>query len=191
MLYCTCKLVIFGDTMKKLLCIVLLVFSLQVFAKNYTAKLSGTIEDGPQTTAIIQKVNSLKPGDKLTIYVNSGGGYIGTGYAMVEAIHNSKGAVIVRVNKWAASMAANLMCEAPYFSIADNAVVMFHLSSSPVFFGLFKKMNKKGDNPFTWTLLHKTFKKCKFLTDKDIEVIDSGKEVWLSGYEINERLGRI
>lgn len=76
---------------------------------------------------LIDVLNDAKYGDKVEIYIDSGGGKVLQGLRIIEAIKNSKAITTCNVERLAASMAADILFNCDYIVLNPNAKVIIHL----------------------------------------------------------------
>lgn len=149
----------------------------------------GTIDYNNSTSLTIKTLEAANKGDKVEILLNSPGGSVDAGYDMVEAMDDSDAYVVVVVENYAASMAANMLCEAPHYKVSRNAILMWHMAFYLDDDGKKVPLDLKDPtDKAIYDRANKTMRKCGFLTDAEIRKVDAGGEVWLTGAEINARL---
>jgi len=152
----------------------------------------GDIEDNDTAQVTIKTLEAANPGDEVYIYMTSDGGRVDIGYNIVEAMQHSKAKVVVVVNEWAASMAANIVCEAPNYVIGPKATLMWHMAFYVDDDG--KRVALDPKDPGDKAIIDRadqTFRDCGFLTEKEIKLMDNGGEVYLSGKDIHDRLKKM
>lgn len=80
----------------------------------------------PEDQQLINTINSLKPGQRLILYVHSNGGGVIEGNKIISAIDHTKGIVVADCHQWVASMAAILILHCQEIKIADGTLVLYH-----------------------------------------------------------------
>lgn len=79
---------------------------------------------GPE--AVTDFLATAAPGERVTIEINSPGGYVIPGLAMANSIKNSKAHVVAHVTGIAASMASAIMCACDEIQLEEGSFVMMH-----------------------------------------------------------------
>jgi hypothetical protein len=76
---------------------------------------------------VIKDTQTLGPGDEVTVYIESGGGYVYVQEAIIAYFKFKKLSSVCYVGRSASSAAATLLVECDKQIVADNAEIMFHL----------------------------------------------------------------
>ena len=125
-------------------------------------------------------------GQRIDIYMISPGGSVLHGFELAQAMKDTHGTVVYHIGSLAASMAAVLACQADKIDMGPQGTLMYHTvqdADGPVI---------TPTDPLTITFLagaKELTNNCKFLTKEELKTIWSGGEVWLTGVEVNKRLG--
>lgn len=178
--------------MFKKIIILLTLLAVTIVSSADTLRLSvlysGDIDDNNATNITLRTLQAANTGDEVYIYLTSDGGRTDIGYKLVSAIQHSKAKVVVVVKTWAASMAANIVCEAPHYVVYPKAVLMFHMA---FYVEDGKRVPLDLSNPYdrqVYDRANQNFRDCGFLTEKEIAYMDGGGEVYLTGAQIQSRL---
>lgn len=147
----------------------------------------GEIQPDTQYYRLLNILRNAHYGQRVDIYMLSPGGYVIQGNELAKAMQDSHGTVVYHVGSFAASMAAVLICSADKVDIADSATVMYHTVQTPD--GPIINPNPNSIDGALLNAAKVLTSRCKFLTSDDHKKIWSGGEVWLTGSEINKRLG--
>lgn len=137
---------------------------------------------------LIDKIDGLVRGDRLTIYLSTPGGEVLSGYRIIDAMNRSKGKIHIHVSSHAMSMGADMLCQADSVSFSDFAIIMWHPLQENGVNMLRSDTNTKPQTAFL-DGIDILMKKCKkFLTKEDYKTLATGGEVWVIGKTLKERL---
>jgi ATP-dependent Clp protease protease subunit len=136
---------------------------------------------------LIHLIRTLEPQDNLTIHLNTPGGRLDTGIAILSAIAECQGTITMSLDSTAASMGAILFLAGHQYVVHDHSMLMFHTFSGG-FYGKSGDVDKQMQAyKRQFSLLMK--KVCgKFLTPDEISRIDKGEEMWFMSDAIGKRL---
>lgn len=139
---------------------------------------------------LIHLIRTLEPHDNLTIHLNTPGGRLDTGIAILSAIAECQGTITMSLDSTAASMGAILFLAGHQYVVHDHSMLMFHTFSGG-FYGKSGDVDKQMQAyKRQFSLLMK--KVCgKFLTADEIARIDKGEEMWFMSDAIGKRLKAI
>jgi ATP-dependent protease ClpP protease subunit len=186
-----------NSTVKNMLKVVSLVFGVGVLGavgiQEYTntrpviVQYYGEIQGDVQYFKLLNTLRTANYGQRIDIYMISPGGSVLHGFEIAQAMKESHGTVVYHVGSLAASMAAVLACQADKLDMAPQATLMYHTvqsASGPLL--------DPAKDTYDYTALagaKELTKNCKFLTKEELAKIWSGGEVWLTGTDVNKRLG--
>jgi ATP-dependent protease ClpP protease subunit len=135
----------------------------------------------------LQATESLGEGDLILLNINSYGGQLDGAIAIINSIQNTDADVHANIEGVAASAASLIALAAPSISVSPYATMMVHSAT----FGAFGKQSDVISHASfvdkqVRTLMHSIYK--DFLTDKELEEVIMGKEMWFDAEEIVRRL---
>ena len=125
--------------------------------------------------------------DQVKLYLNTPGGALISGLALIQAMRDSKATITTILNPQAFSMGALIFLAGDQKVAPPNSLLMFHHYSG----GLSGKGNEQvlelsATNAWFEEAMHNTC--APFLTKKEIRDVLQGKDLWLGSAEINKRL---
>lgn len=149
--------------------------------------LDENIKEAKYYRSWLQAVDSLSEGDLILININSYGGQLDGAIAIINAIQNTDADVHASIEGVAASAASLIALASPSISVSPYATMMVHSAT----FGAFGKQSDVISHASfvdkqVRTLMHSVYK--DFLTDKELEEVIMGKEMWFDAEEIVRRL---
>lgn len=149
--------------------------------------LDENIREAKYYRTVLQAVDSLSEGDLLLLKINSYGGQLDGAIAIINAIENTDADVHAEIEGVAASAASLIALASPSISVSPYATMMVHSAT----FGAFGKQSDVISHASfvdkqVRTLMHSVYK--DFLTDKELEEVIMGKEMWFDAEEIVRRL---
>ena len=136
---------------------------------------------------LIQTIRTAEAHDHIYLHLNTGGGHLDTGIAIVSAIAECQGTVTTVLDSLACSMGAILFLAGHQYIVHDCAMMMFHTFNGG-FIGKSSDVDKQVQAyKRQYAMLVK--KTCsKFLTADEIKLIDNGEELWFASDLIGKRL---
>lgn len=149
--------------------------------------LDENIKEAKYYRSWLQAVDSLSEGDLILININSYGGQLDGAIAIINAIQNTDADVHASIEGVAASAASLIALAAPSISVSPYATMMVHSAT----FGAFGKQSDVISHASfvdkqVRNLMGSVYK--DFLTDKELEEVIMGKEMWFDAEEIVRRL---
>lgn len=126
--------------------------------------------------------------DTITLHINNGGGYVDSGFMLVDAIKHSKATIKARLSGTVASISTIITLSCNEVEVADYTQFMIHNYSSGGVGG--KGHEVRAHIEFTDTELNKAFTEIYggFLTPLEMELVIAGKDYWFSKESVLERL---
>lgn len=126
------------------------------------------------------------PGDTITLHTNNGGGYVDSGFMLVDAIKNSNAKVKAKLSGTVASVSTIITLACAELEAADYLQFMIHNYSGGA---SGKGHEMKAQMDFTDSELNKAFSEIYhgFLTDHEMELVIAGKDIWMGKDELLER----
>lgn len=147
--------------------------------------LYGSVEN-KTVESLIKKIKAL---DKLNhnpikLYINSGGGSVHAGLALIHTMRTVKSKIITVINSYACSMAACISIAGDERHIVENGFWMSHDMSGGIHGDYSGKVEARADFYIKrlWTVLSEHLKKYTELTTRDINQARN-KELWLNAEE--------
>lgn len=149
--------------------------------------LDESIREPKYYRTVLQGIDSLSEGDLLIININSYGGHLDGAIALINAIDNTEADVHVIIEGVAASAASLIALAAPSISVSPYASMMVHSAT----FGAFGKQSDVISHASfvdkqVRNLMQSAYK--DFLSDKELEEVIMGKELWFTSEDIVLRL---
>lgn len=149
--------------------------------------LDENIKEPRYYRTVLQGIDSLGEGDVVLLSINSYGGQLDGAIAIINAIQNTDADVHASIEGVAASAASLIALAAPSISVSPYATMMVHSAT----FGAFGKQSDVISHASfvdkqVRGLMNSVYK--DFLTDKELEEVIMGKELWFDAEEIVRRL---
>lgn len=151
--------------------------------------LTSQIEEPSVYNKLCHILNKAYAGDTVTLHINNAGGYVDSGFMIIDAIKNSKAKVKAKLSGTVASIATIVSLACEIVSIADYIQFMIHNYSSSSGSGA-KGHELRARVEFTDTELNAAFSEIYkgFLTDHEMELVIAGKDIWMGKEELLARL---
>ena len=126
-------------------------------------------------------------GDSVTLHINNGGGYVDSGFMLVDAIKHTKATVTSKLSGTVASVATIITLACNDVIAADYLQFMIHNYSGGA---SGKGHEMKAQMDFTDSELNKAFAEIygMFLTEHEMELVIAGKDIWMGKEELLGRL---
>lgn len=149
--------------------------------------LCGDIESAEEYIDWFDTIRSASSNDVIKIYINSHGGDLFTAIQFMRVLAETEGNVVISVEGACFSAATLVFLCAETFEVSEHSMFMFHnYSSSAVGKGgeMFDRLIYERE----WS--EKLFKQSyqDFLTDKEIQTMLEGKDIWMDGDAVLTRL---
>jgi ATP-dependent protease ClpP protease subunit len=149
--------------------------------------LDENIREAKYYRTVLQGIESLGEGDVVLMKINSYGGQLDGAIAIINAIDNTDADVHAEIDGVAASAASLIALASPSISVSPYATMMVHSAT----FGAFGKQSDVISHASfvdkqVRVLMHSVYR--DFLTDKELEEVIMGKEMWFDAEEIVRRL---
>ena len=149
--------------------------------------LDENIREAKYYRTVLQGIDSLGEGDLILLNINSYGGQLDGAIAIINAIENTDADVHASIEGVAASAASLIALASPSISVSPYATMMVHAAT----FGAFGKQSDVISHASfvdkqVRNLMGSVYK--HFLTDKELEEVIMGKELWFDAEEIVRRL---
>jgi ATP-dependent protease ClpP protease subunit len=124
--------------------------------------------------------------ETITLHINNGGGYIDSGFMIIDALKKSAATVTAKLTGTVASAATIIALACDKVEIADHTAFMIHNYSG----GVQGKGNEmKAQMDFTHAGLQAAFKDIYggFLTEDEMENVIADRDMWLTKREVEKR----
>ena len=148
--------------------------------------LANSIEAPSEYSEMCHILNSAYRGDTAKLHINNGGGYVDSGFMMVDSIKKSKSKVTAKLSGTVASVATILTLSCDAIEVADYVQFMIHNYSGGA---QGKGHEMKAQMDFTDAELNKAFTEIYggFLTENEMELVIAGKDIWMGKDELLAR----
>ncbi|KWA83902.1 hypothetical protein WL29_21285 [Burkholderia ubonensis] len=163
------------------------VFTTSKVSNEYSIYLSNAVVEPSAYDEVCHLLRQVGENDEVKLYLNTPGGALISGLALIQAMRDSKATITTILNPQAFSMGALIFLAGDQKVAPPNSLLMFHHYSG----GLSGKGNEQvlelsATNAWFEEAMHNT---CSpFLTKKEIRDVLQGKDLWLGSAEINKRL---
>lgn len=165
------------------------IFAVPSQGMTYTVNINQEFGDCHTFDEVISLLNVATPDDLVIFNINSCGGQLFSLIALKNAIKMSMCQIEMRLLGEASSAASALfLTDADRYIVGENSMMMIHnMICGTGYSDTYKiidraKYNEKMNDRF----VKETYK--DFLTDKEIESVLNGKEIYLEDFEIEQRL---
>jgi ATP-dependent Clp endopeptidase proteolytic subunit ClpP len=164
----------------------------QVFTKSrvsneYSIYLSNPVIEPDVYDEVCHLLRSVSENDEVKLYLNTPGGALISGMAIIQAMRDCKATITTILNPQAFSMGALMFLAGDQKVAPPNSLLMFHNYSG----GMSGKGNEQvaelsAINAWFEEAMHNI---CSpFLTKKELRDVLQGKDLWMGSAEINRRL---
>ncbi len=149
--------------------------------------LSGYIEDPVNYIKMIYGITTASHGETIIIHLNTPGGDLSTGIQLINAMKFSQGHIVCSLEGEAYSLGSLIFLAADEFIIHDNSTMMIHNFSG----GIYGKGNEQVSQleaTIKWfdTLARDYY--LPFITEKELNTILKGEDLWLQTEDIRTRI---
>lgn len=156
---------------------------------KFTYYIDSYIGAPSQYRPLLQCMENMQEGDKLDIFIQSGGGRLDSSMAIINAMHSTEGDVTVISNGMTASAAGIILLSAPELVISPVSQFMCHQAS----LGSGGKLGEVDSHiQFSKKYITKLMDESYygFLTPEEIQEMKKGVDYYFESDEILERLER-
>jgi ATP-dependent Clp protease, protease subunit len=166
------------------------IFERKVVSKHISIYLSDGITEASTFIDMIHRIKTATENDVITIHLNTPGGYLETGVQIINAIRSTEAHVITSLESTAYSLGTLIFLAGDELQIHENCLMMFHHYSSGIY-GKGHEITAELEMTNKW--FNKMMKKyCSpFLTDEELDEIQSGRDLWMDTDDIRRRLNRM
>ncbi|HDR9103481.1 TPA: ATP-dependent Clp protease proteolytic subunit [Burkholderia vietnamiensis] len=166
---------------------VLKVFTTQKVHNEHSIYLSTPVAEPAAYDEVCHLLRIANEEDQVKLYLNTPGGALISGLALIQAMRESKATITTILNPQAFSMGALIFLCGDVRVAPPNSLLMFHHYSG----GQSGKGNELvAELAATSTWFEEAMQNtCSpFLTKKEIKDVLEGKDIWMGSTEINRRL---
>ncbi len=164
------------------------VFSQQKVSTEYSIYLSNPVVEPAAYDEVCHLLRKVGAEDQVKVYLNTPGGALISGLALIQAVRECKATVTTILNPQAFSMGALLFLCGDEFVAPPNSLLMFHHYSGGRSGGKGNEQVAELSATNAWfeEVMHNV---CHpFLSKREIRDVLQGKDVWLGSTDINKRL---
>lgn len=131
-------------------------------------------------------LHKAEKGETVTLHINTPGGMIDSAFMIIDAIKASKATVTAYLTGTVASAGTMISLACDRLVVADHTSFMIHNYSAGM---MGKGHEMKARQEFTDKSLNEAFKTfyCGFLSDKEMEEVIDGKDMWMGKTEVLQR----
>jgi ATP-dependent protease ClpP protease subunit len=149
--------------------------------------LTDGIEAPSEYNQLCRILGSAYNGDVVNLHINSGGGYVDSGFMIIDAIKRSNATVVAKLSGTVASVATIISLSCDSVEIAPYVQFMIHNYSGGA---SGKGHEMKAQMDFTDSQLNLAFSEIYggFLTEHEMELVIAGKDLWMGKAEVEARL---
>ena len=155
---------------------------------GYTIHITDDIVEPAEYSRIVDTLRNAKDTDTVIIHVTTYGGYADTADLLRQSIIKSPATVIGRAAGTVASAGTIIFIACDQYEITPTTTFLFHEGSGGT--GPVKHSDAQAAIDFTKKHLPDVFKTAygELLTPKEYKELSQGKELFLSGRAVTERL---
>lgn len=164
------------------------VFVEEQLAREYNVYLSRGVGAPSQYDSLCHLFRKAQPQDHIRFFINTVGGNMATGLALIEAIRESDAHVTTVLNPEAYSMGALLFLAGDSMEVPNNGRLMFHNYSSTGTIGKGNEQVAEVQSSIKWFESVMADVCSPFLTKAELKSVIEGRDIWMQAPEIRERL---
>lgn len=163
------------------------IFSAEHIVREHNVYLSNRIGPPYEYDQLCQWLRDAGPHDLFRLYINSQGGNLNSGLALIQAMQESQAHVITILNPEAYSMGAMIFLAGDELVAPPNSMLMLHdYSSSAGGKGSEQAGMVLAANGWFSEIMDRIC--VPFLTKKEIHAILAGQDLWLHGEALEKRM---
>lgn len=159
----------------------------QKIANAHHFYLSGPIKEAQEYMATFEFIRNAGENDLIVLHINSEGGHLYTAIQFMRVLAETKATVIASVEGACMSAATVIFLCSSSYEISNHSMFMFHNYSGAAI-GKGNEMHEQLAFERLWSKNFFTEVYKNFLTEKEIEDLLNGKDFWMTGQEVAERL---
>ena len=155
--------------------------------RHTTVYLTDSIEAPSEYNKTCHILDNAYKGDTIDLKINNGGGYVDSGFMIINAIKRSKGQVVGKLSGTVASVSTIIALSCHKLEVDDYVQFMIHNYSGGA---QGKGHEMKAQMDFTDAQLNIAFAEIYggFLTANEMELVIAGKDIWMGKEELLARL---
>lgn len=164
------------------------IFATPKVSQEYSIYLSNPVTGPSAYDELCHRMRAMTEDDKVKLYINTPGGAVISGLAMIQAMRECKATITTILNPQAFSMGALMFLCGDVRVAPPNSRLMFHNYSGGGSNGKGNEQAAELRATTSWfeEVMHDT---CSpFLTKKELRAVLQGKDLWMGSAEINQRL---
>lgn len=148
--------------------------------------LANSIEAPSEYSQACHILGRAYKGDTAKLHINNGGGYVDSGFMMLDSIKHTKAKVTAKLSGTVASVSTIITLACDEIEVADYVQFMIHNYSGGA---SGKGHEMKAQMDFTDAQLNKAFTEIYggFLTEHEMELVIAGKDIWMGKDELLAR----
>ncbi len=148
--------------------------------------LTAAIEAPEEYNKLCYILEHAYESDTITLHINNGGGYIDSGFMIIDAIESTKAKVTARLSGTVASAATIIALACTKLEVTKHVSFMIHNYSGGA---QGKGHEMKAQMDFTDAELNEAFADIYggFLTPNEMELVIAGKDYWMGKKEVETR----
>ncbi len=164
-------------------------FYAQPIAFNYSYNFYSEITEPEKYTSLIRALRNAQPNDVISLHFACDGGRLDTMQIILSAMIASQAHIVGHLESHAASAAALLLLSCNEFQISNGSWMMFH-NFSGLLGGKQHEIvaNLANVTESFYKILESVSKSKKFLSDKELDDIKNGRDLYLNNSEVYSRL---
>ena len=162
-------------------------FASKPMATFHEFYLTGRIEEADEYISVFDMIRHAREEDVVKIYVNSPGGDLFTALQFGRAMGDSDATIIVSVEGQCCSAATIIALAADMVELSNHCVWMCHNYSSGMI-GKGHELHSQAEFERDWSIKLMKDIYDGFLTDKEINAMLDGRDIWLAADDVMKRL---
>lgn len=166
------------------------IFSTEQVIRAYDVYISHEFIEPSAYDDLCQLLRTAPETDEVKMYLNTVGGNVASGLAIIQAMQESEALITTVLNPEAYSMGALMFLAGDQHIVNPTGILMFHNYSS----GLYGKGNEQAAeiaavSPWFEQIMRDVC--LPFLSEAELETVLRGGDLWLRYHEICPRLERL
>ena len=155
--------------------------------RDTTVYLTDSIEMPSMYNKTCHIIDNAYKGDSIALKINNGGGYVDSGFMMLNSIKRSKGTITGKLSGTVASVSTIIALSCHKLEVDDYVQFMVHNYSGGA---QGKGHEMKAQMEFTDAQLNQAFSEVYggFLTPHEMELVIAGKDIWMGKDELLARI---
>lgn len=163
------------------------VFSQSVTVTQYEIYLSNVVVEPSAYDSLCALLRSLAPHDSVTLFINSPGGNLASGMAIIQAMAESEATITTVLHPRGYSMGALIFLAGDVKVVPPNCQLMLHHYSSALH-GKGNEQVAEVNASVAWYASIVRDLCAGFLSEEELNAMLQGKDFWMQSEEIAQRL---